>query len=63
MIEQTIIQAVLFSKETFNGTKSKFKAWTESIENAVQILSQNTICVAFSKLTGSLLSKANRLKA
>ena len=37
MIEQTIIQAALSSIETFDGTKSKFEAWTESIENAEYI--------------------------
>ena len=63
MIEQTIIQAALSLIETCDGTKSKFKAWTESIENAEQISSQDTLCIAFSKITGSLLSLANRLKA
>ena len=38
MIEQTIIQAALASIEMFDGTKSKFETWTESIKNAVQIL-------------------------
>ena len=40
MIDQTIIQAAPLPIETFDGTQSKFKASTESIENAVQILSQ-----------------------
>ena len=62
LIEQTIIQAVLTSIEKLDGTKSKFEAWMEAIENAAQISSQNTICIAFSKLIGSLLLTANRLK-
>ena len=33
------------------------------MENAVQILGQNSICIAFSKLTVSPISTANRLKA
>ena len=63
MIEQTIIQAALSSIETLNGTKSKFEAQTESIGNVVQISGQNTVCIAFSKLTGSPPSIVNRLKA
>ena len=62
MIDWTIIQAALTSIETFDGAKSKFEAWTEAIENAVQILGQNAICIDFSKLTGSSLLTANSLK-
>ena len=40
MIEQTIIQEALLSMETFDGTQSKSKAWTESIENTAQISGQ-----------------------
>ena len=63
MTEWTIIQAVLKSIESFDGTKTKFEAWTESIGNAVQILGQRTVCTAFSKLTGSPVSTVNRLNA
>ena len=63
MIEETIIQSALSSTEASNGTKSKFKALTESIENAAQISGQDTLHIAFSKMTGSALSSANRLKA
>ena len=35
----------------------------ESIENAAQISGQNAVCIAFSKLTDSPLSAANRLKS
>ena len=63
MIEQTIIQAAISSMETFNDTEDKFKAWTESEENAVQISGQDTLCEAFPKVTVSLLSSENRLKA
>ena len=49
MIEQTIIQAALSSIESFDSTKSKFKAWTESIENTAQISGQDTLHVVFSK--------------
>ena len=62
MIEQTTIQAALASIECFDGTKGKFEAWMESIENEVQISGQNAICIAFSKLIGSPLWTANRLK-
>ena len=49
MIEQTIMQAALTSIEMFQGTKRKSEAWTESIENAVQISGQNAMSIAFSK--------------
>ena len=52
----------LTSTEMFNGTKSKFEAWTEYIENASQISGQNAIHIAFSKLTGSPLWAVHRLK-
>ena len=42
-IDQTIIQAALSLKETFNGTTNKFEAWTESIENAAQISGQDIL--------------------
>ena len=45
MIELTTIQAALSLIETFNGTKSKFKAWAESIE----ISGQDTLYIAFPK--------------
>ena len=62
MIEQSIIQVAPPSRETFDGTKSKFQVWTESIKSAVQISGQKAIHIAFSKLRGSPLSIANRLK-
>ena len=62
MIEQTIIQDALASIATFDGTKSKFEDLMESIKIAAQISGQNTICIAFSKLTGSPLLTPNRLK-
>ena len=63
MIEQTIIQTALSLIETFDGTKNKFKAWAESVQNATQISSQATLHIAFSKITGSPLSSKNRSKA
>ena len=45
MIDHTIIQAALSSIEAFNGTKGKFRALTESIEKAAQILGESTICI------------------
>ena len=62
MVEQTIIQAALTSIETFNGIKSKFKAWMEAIENVAQISGQNAMPIAFAKLIGSPLLTANRLR-
>ena len=58
MITQTRIQAALASLEMVDERKSKFEFWMESIKNAVQISGQNIICIAFSKLTGSLLLTA-----
>ena len=37
--------------------------WTETVENAAQISCQDTLCTAFSKMTGSQLSSANTLNA
>ena len=42
--------------------KIQFEAWMEFIKNAPQKSDQNEICIAFSKLTGSPLLTANRLK-
>ena len=63
MIEQAMIQAALSSVENFDGTKGKFKVWTESIENIGQISGKDTLYIGFSKMTGSPLSSGNRLKA
>ena len=63
IMEQTIIWAALSSVETFDSTKSKFKCWTESIENAAQVFGQDTWHIAFSKMIGSPLSLANTVKA
>ena len=60
--KKNIIQAAQSSMDMFNGTKNKFDTWMEFIKNAAQISGQNVICIALSKLTGSLLSTANRLK-
>ena len=46
----------------FDGIKSKFEALMESIEKPVQISGQIAIHIGFSKLTGSLLLTAKRLK-
>ena len=43
MIEQTILQAAVSCIATFNGTKSKFQALTESTETTGKISGQNTI--------------------
>ena len=63
IIEKTIIQAALSSIKTFDGTKNKFEGWTESAENGAQISCQDTLCIVFSKMTGSQLSSANTLNA
>ena len=63
MIEETIIQAALLSIEMFNGTQSKLEARMESIVNAAPTSGQSTIHIAFSKLTGSHILIAIRLKA
>ena len=46
----------------FDGTKSRFEAWMEAIENVAEISGQNTACIAFSKLIGFPHLTANRLK-
>ena len=62
MIEKNIIQAALASIKMFDGAKTKFEVWIESINNAVPISGQNAIFIACSKFTGSLLLTAKRLK-
>ena len=62
MIKQAIIQAALSIPQTFDGTNGKFKVWRELVENEAQISGQDTLCIAFSKMTSSPLSSANRLK-
>ena len=56
MKEKTIVQVTLSSIECFDGIKSKFKAWTESIENAAQISGQHTLNITFSKMMFSLVT-------
>ena len=63
MIEQTVTQATLSLIETFDGTKNKFETWTKSTENVAQISGQDKLHIVFSKMTGSPLSSAHRLKA
>ena len=61
MTEQKIIQTALTSIEMFDGMK-KIEVLMDTIENAAQILGQSTICIAFSKLIGPPLLRANKLK-
>ena len=61
MVEQPIIQAVISSTETFDGTKIKFESWKTLVENATQISGQNIIGITFSKIVGSPLTSACRL--
>ena len=62
MVEQPIIHAAMSSVEMFDGTKSKFESWIASVENAAQISKQNILCIAFSKMIGSQLTSAYRLR-
>ena len=36
-VEKLVIQAVISSVETFNGTNRNFEAWIVSVENAAQL--------------------------
>ena len=38
MVEQSIIQIVIYSIEKFNDTWSKFESWIVYVENAAQTL-------------------------
>ena len=62
MVEQHVIQAVISSVGTFNGTNSKFESWVMSVENAAQILWQNFLQIAFPTMVGSPLMSAHRLR-
>ena len=48
--------------EMFDGTKSKFESWIASIENEAQISGQDILHIAFSKMVGSPLTSAHRLR-
>ena len=62
IVEQPVIQAVISYVEIFDCTKSEFESWIMSVENAVQILGQSILCIAFSIITGSPLMLACRLR-
>ena len=62
VVEQPNIQAAISPVETFNGNKSKFEFWITSVENAAQILGQKMLYTAFSKMVGSTLMSAHRLR-
>ena len=61
-VEQPIIQVVIYSIETFDGTKSKFETWTATVVNAAQISGQNILGITFAKMVGSPLTSACRLR-
>ena len=61
IIQKTIIHAALSLIETSDSTKIKFEAWRESIDNAVLISGQDTLCISFTKMTGSPLSSAHSM--
>ena len=62
MVEKPIIQVVISSVETFDGTKSKFESWIASVENAAQVSGQNILYIALWKMVGSPLTSAHRLR-
>ena len=47
MVKQPIIQAVISSVETFDGTKSKIESWIASVENEAQISGKDILCITF----------------
>ena len=62
IVEQSIIQASNSSVDTFYGYKIKFESWITSVENAAQILGQNILFIAFSKMVGSPFTSTYRLR-
>ena len=62
MVDQPIIYTAIFSVETFDGNKNRFEVWIVSAENAAQIYSQDILRIAFSKMAGSSLTSAHRLR-
>ena len=62
MSDQDIIQVAISSVETFDGNKTKFEAWITSAENTAQISGQDMLWIAFSKMMGSPLTSAYRLR-
>ena len=62
LVEQPIIQAAITSVETVNDTKCKFESLIGSVENAAQILKQDVLCIAFSKMIGSPDTSVHELR-
>ena len=48
--------------EMFDGIKCKFESWIASVKNVAQISKQEIIYLAFSKMIGSPLTLAHRLR-
>ena len=55
-------QAIISSVEKFDDNKNRFGAWITSVQNAAQISDQDILQIAFSKMIGSSLTSAHRLR-
>ena len=62
MVKQPVIQTGISSVETFDGIKSKIESWITYVKNAVHILGQTFIHIAFSKMVELSFTSAQRLR-
>ena len=62
MMNQTIIQTAISSVKTFDGNKNKFEAWIASVEKVVKLSCKDILWIAFSRMVGSSLTTAHRLR-
>ena len=50
------------SVDSFDGDRNNFEAWIALVENAVQLTGQHILQIAFSKMVGSPVTSAYRLR-
>ena len=53
-------QSTLNSIKIFDGSnKAEYTAWAQSIENVARLCHPDTLCIALSKLQGTLMKSTN----
>ena len=57
-----MVEQAISSLKTFDGVKSKFELRVACMENAAQISGADIFHIAFSKMVGSPLTLAHRLR-
>ena len=60
---QALQQSMLNSIKIFEGSKSEFTSWAQSVENAAKLCNMDTLTIALSKLQGPPLKSAHFLES